>query len=47
MERKWVPHILEKCVVLNKEEEEEEKEAIEEEEEGGHRNLKLTLGFEI
>lgn len=47
MERKWVPHILEKCVVLNKEEEEEEKEAMEEEEEGGHRNLKLTLGFEI
>ena len=46
MERKWVPHILEKSVVLNKEEEEEEKEAIEEEE-GGHRNLKLTLGFEI
>lgn len=47
MERKWVPHILEKCVVLNKEEEEEEEEAMEEEEEGGHRNLKLTLGFEI
>lgn len=47
MERKWVPHILEKSVVLNKEEEEEEKEAMEEEEEGGHRNLKLTLGFEI
>ena len=47
MERKWVPHILEKCVVLNKEEEEEEEEAMEEEEERGHRNLKLTLGFEI
>ena len=46
MERKWAPHILGKSVVLNKEEEEEEKEAMEEEE-GGHRNLKLTLGFEI